>query len=178
MDYPTSKMPTYNLVFNKGVYNSEKKLKAKHKESKNGKTEEVHDIPDVTAVYCLLSTNPKPQGEGRTWGRLLYIGKTSAAGESTTGFRTRCLQHLDPKRKDYLHNTVDNCPDCDCWYGYAEIDARSLDKCEAALIKCFGMPPLNKVAPSHLSPSKLCISGSAVPSSMHGTIVVPADKEE
>ena len=178
MDYSTFEMPTYNLVFNKGVYNNEKKLKATHRENKNGKTEEVYEVPNVTAVYCLFSTNPKRQGEGRTWGTLLYIGKTSAAGESTTGFRTRCLQHLDPKRKDYLHNTVDNCPDCDCWYGYAEIDARSLEKCEAALIKCFGVPPLNKVAPSHLSPSKLCISGAAVPDSMHGTIIVPADKVE
>ena len=168
--------PEYNLVFDNGVYNDKDKITATRLETNgSGVKTEVNLVTNETAVYCLFSTAVDPKTNKRQFGTLLYIGKTSAAGESTTGFRTRCLQHLDPNRDDYLHNTVDDCPDCDCWYAYANVDARSLDKCEAAMIKCFNKPPLNSVMPSHKSASRLCISGSAVPSSMHGTFVVPAE---
>ena len=158
------------------MYNDKDKITATRFETNgSGVKTEVNLVSNETAVYCLFSTIVDSKTNERRFGTLLYIGKTSAAGESTTGFRTRCLQHLNPERKDYLHNTVDDCPDCDCWYAYAKIDAPSLDKCEAAMIKHFNKPPLNKEMPSHKSVSVLSISGSAVPSSMHGTFFVSAD---
>ena len=141
----------YTLSFDKGVYNRESKLKEVIQD-KDG-CDPKWAIPNISAIYCLFSTKSDGQG-GRVLDKLLYIGKTTASN----GFRNRCLQHLDPKRDDYLHNTADSCQDTLCWYTYAPLDGRSLEKCEAALIKQFS-PVLNRNSPAHNSTSRLIISG-------------------
>ena len=165
MENETSK---YKLSFDKGVYNNESAIK------KVIKTEEGEApqwaVPNISAIYCLFSTKDDGHG-GRSLNNLLYIGKTTASN----GFRNRCLQHLDPKRDDYLHNTKDNCPDNLCWYTYAPLDGRSLERCEAAMIKKFPAP-LNEKHPSHTSPSQLIISGGFA-NKMKGSWNVEADLE-
>ena len=156
----------YTLSFNKGVYNRESKLKEVIQD-KDG-CDPKWAIPNISAIYCLFSTKSDGQG-GRVLDKLLYIGKTTASN----GFRNRCLQHLDPKRADYLHNTEDDCPDNLCWYTYAPLDGRSLEKCEAAMIKNFPTP-LNKNHPSHNSPSQLIISGKFA-NNIEGSWDVEAD---
>lgn len=157
----------YTLSFEKGVYNDKSKIKAVVK-SKDG---ESFVVPNISAIYCLFSTKDNGKG-GRILDKLLYIGKTTASN----GFRNRCLQHLDPERDDYLHNTADSCPDPSCWYTYAPLDGRSLEKCEAAMIKQFS-PLLNKNSPSHNSPSQLIISGKFA-DEMEGSWVVEPDLDE
>ena len=141
----------YILSFDNGVYNNESEIK-KVIQTQEGE-EHQWAVPNISAIYCLFSTKDDGHG-GRLLDKLLYIGKTTAS----KGFRNRCLQHLDPKRDDYLHNTEDDCPDNLCWYTYAPLDGRSLEKCEAAMIKKFPTA-LNKNHPSHNSPSQLIISG-------------------
>ena len=139
----------YLLDFEEGVCNAKSKILAKG--GNDPKME--YKVPDVSAIYCLYSTKDNGRG-GRCLNNLLYVGKTVASN----GFRNRCLQHLDPERDDYLHNTIDDCPDNLCWYTYALLDGRSLEKCEAAMIKLF-KPPLNKNAPAHNGVSNLEING-------------------
>lgn len=155
---------SYPLCFEEGVYNEESKILAKRG---NGQKME-YKVPDASAIYCLYSTKDNGRG-GRSLNNLLYVGKTVASN----GFRNRCLQHLDPKRNDYLHNTTDCCPDNLCWYTYAVLDGRSLEKCEAAMIKRF-KPPLNKSVPAHNEVSILEIKGRYA-SGIRGTWTVPAD---
>ena len=156
----------YILSFDKGVYNDESKIK---KVIQTEKGEEPQwAVPNISAIYCLFSTKDDGHG-GRLLDKLLYIGKTTASN----GFRNRCLQHLDPKRDDYLHNTEDDCPDNLCWYTYAPLDGRSLEKCEAAMIKNFPTP-LNKNHPANNSPSQLIISGEFA-DKMKGSWNVKAD---
>ena len=158
----------YILSFDKGVYNDESAIK-KVIQTKEGE-EPQWAVPNISAIYCLFSTKDNGHG-GRSLDKLLYIGKTTASN----GFRNRCLQHLDPKRDDYLHNTEDDCPDNLCWYTYAHLDGPSLKKCEAAMIKKFPTA-LNKNHPSHNSPSQLIISGRFA-NKMMGSWDVEADLE-
>ena len=157
---------SYSLCFEEGVYNEESKILAK---VRHGQKLE-YKVPDVSAIYCLYSTKDNGCG-GRKLNNLLYIGKTVASN----GFRNRCLQHLDPNRDDYLHNTEDDCPDRLCWYTYAVVDGRSLEKCEAAMIKEF-KPALNKITPVHNGISHLEIIGR-YSWGIRGKRTVPADAE-
>ena len=158
----------YALSFDDGVYNNESAIKKVVK--KGHGDESVNVVPNVSAIYCLFSTKDNGRG-GRALAKLLYIGKTTASN----GFRNRCLQHLNPKREDYLHNTEDNCPDNQCWYTYATLDGRLLEKCEAAMIKQFS-PPLNKNDPTNDSPSRIIISGKFA-DVMKGTWEIQCDSD-
>lgn len=130
---------TYNLEFNKGVWNRFELIQSKDECGS-------FVVDDIPAIYCLFSTKRiKPEGRPEI-SRLLYIGKTK-------NLRTRLMQHLYPtikdkdtgkekKNYDYLHDDS-GIPDSECFYSYAKLSANSLDKCEAGLINKF-TPPLNK----------------------------------
>ena len=106
---------------------------------------------DISAIYCFYSLVEK----GSTMvPRLLYIGKSK-------DLRTRLLRHAKkpvgfPEGKKVV--TIEDLKDylCDpedvnrqCFYAYSLLDGRSLEKCEAAMIKRF-QPSINIQAKNSL----------------------------
>ena len=103
---------------------------------------------DISAIYCFYSMDNSTTNDTKY--KLLYIGKSK-------NLKARLLQHAI-KPKDFPANqktvTKEQLGDflCDpdditrkCFYAYATLDGRSLEKCEAAMIKQF-QPRLNSKA--------------------------------
>ena len=122
---PGSKERPYNLVFNSYVY--------------KGQEQTLDPKDTISAIYCFYSLVDK---DGKPTPRLLYIGKS-------IDLRTRLMKHAvipDGFSKGKKTVEVEDLDDylCDpddvdrkCFYAYAPLDGRSLEKCEAAMIKQF-----------------------------------------
>ena len=149
---PGSMECPYDLAFNAYLYKG-------HEQSLDTKSK-------MSAIYCFYSL---VEENDKTTPRLLYIGKSN-------DLRTRLLQHA--KKPDGFPNDkktveVEDLDDylCDpddvnrkCFYAYALLDGRSLEKCEAAMIKQF-KPPINIKAKKSLGchdESYLTIGGKYV----------------
>lgn len=113
----------YNLVFDEYIW--------------KGNESEVQ--AELSGIYCFYAV--RKNANGKEYSKLLYIGKA-------LDLRARFLKHSRPPKgfkqsgeveikdmDDYLCDPEDVTRKC--FYAYAELDGRSLEKCEAAMIKEF-----------------------------------------
>lgn len=122
---PGSMECPYELAFNAYLYKG-------HEQSLDTKSK-------MSAIYCFYSLLEE---EGKTTPRLLYIGKSN-------DLRGRLMKHAVMPVGFPMDKTTVKIEDLDdylcdpddvsrkCFYAYALLDGRSLEKCEAAMIKQF-----------------------------------------